>query len=93
MRILITGSNSGFGKLASLTLARQGHHIIATMRSVDKGEALLAEAAAEGLDIEIRQLDVCAPDSIAGALADAAGIAQQPTPRRRFASWSEAMRA
>ena len=74
MRILITGSNSGFGKLASLTLARQGHHVIATMRSVDKGAALRAEAAAEGLDIELRQLDVCEPDSIADALADAADI-------------------
>jgi NAD(P)-dependent dehydrogenase (short-subunit alcohol dehydrogenase family) len=74
MRILITGSNSGFGKLASLTLARQGHHVIATMRSVDKGAALLADAATEGLDIEIRQLDVCDPDSIADALADAADI-------------------
>ncbi len=74
MRILITGSNSGFGKLAALTLARQGHSVIATMRSVEKGEALLAEAANEGLDIELRQLDVCDPDSITNALADAADI-------------------
>jgi NAD(P)-dependent dehydrogenase (short-subunit alcohol dehydrogenase family) len=74
MRILITGSNSGFGKLAALTLARQGHSVIATMRSVEKGEALLAEAVNEGLDIELRQLDVCDPDSITNALADAADI-------------------
>ena len=74
MRILITGSNSGFGKLAALTLARQGHAVIATMRSVDKGASLLDEAAAEGLDIETRRLDVCDPDSIADALADAADI-------------------
>jgi NAD(P)-dependent dehydrogenase (short-subunit alcohol dehydrogenase family) len=74
MRILITGSNSGFGKLASLTLARQGHHVIATMRSLDKSEALRAEAAVEDLDIEMRQLDVCDPGSIAGALGDAADI-------------------
>lgn len=74
MRILITGSNSGFGKLAALTLARQGHHVIATMRSLDKSVSLLDEAVAEGLDIEARQLDVCDPGSIAGALADAADI-------------------
>ena len=74
MRILITGSNSGFGKLASLTLAREGHHVIATMRSLDKSEALLADAAAEGLHIETRQLDVCEPDSVARASADAADI-------------------
>ena len=44
------------------------------MRSVGKSAALLAEAAAEGLDIETRQLDVCDPDSIADALVDAADI-------------------
>lgn len=74
MRILITGSNSGFGKLAALTLARRQHHVIATMRSLDKSAALLTAAAAEGLDIETRQLDVCEPDSIAEALADSADI-------------------
>lgn len=74
MRILITGSNSGFGKLASLTLARQGHQIVATMRSVDKGAALSAQAATEGIDIEVRQLDVCDPNSVAEALTDAADI-------------------
>lgn len=73
-RILITGSNSGFGRLATLTLARQGHHVIATMRSLEKGQSLLDEAAAAGLSIETRQLDVCDPDSVAAALADAADI-------------------
>ena len=48
MRVLITGGNSGFGKLA--------------------------DAAAEGLHIETRQLDVCEPDSVARASADAADI-------------------
>lgn len=71
-RILITGSNSGFGRLAALTLARKGHHVIATMRTIAKGDALLADAG--DLPIEVRQLDVCDPDSVAGALADAATI-------------------
>ena len=74
MRILITGSNSGFGKLASLTLARQGHHVIATMRSLDKGAALREAATAEGLEIELRRLDVCDPDSIAEVLFDPGDI-------------------
>ena len=74
MRVLITGSNSGFGKLATLTLARQGHDVIATMRSLEKSTTLLADIAVEGLDVETRQLDVCDPDSIAAALADAADI-------------------
>lgn len=71
-RILITGSNSGFGRLAALTLARKGHHVIATMRTVAKGDALLSEAG--DLHIEVRQLDVCDSDSVTSALADAATI-------------------
>ncbi|MGA0788380.1 MAG: SDR family NAD(P)-dependent oxidoreductase, partial [Ilumatobacteraceae bacterium] len=74
MRILITGSNSGFGRLTSLTLARQGHHVIATMRSLDKGAALREAATAEGLAIELRELDVCDPDSVASAVSDPAEI-------------------
>ncbi len=69
-RILITGSNSGFGKLAALSLARQGHDVIATMRTVAKGDDLRATAAAEGLPIEIRRLDVCDPASVAEGVGD-----------------------
>lgn len=73
-RILITGSNSGFGRLSVLTLARAGHHVIATMRNMAKGDQLLAECGEEGLEVEVRQLDVCDPDSVAAALADAEEI-------------------
>lgn len=73
-RVLITGSNSGFGKLAALSLARLGHDVIATMRRVEKGAALAAEAEAEGLRLEIRSLDVLDPTSVDAALADAAQI-------------------
>ncbi|MEM9200750.1 MAG: SDR family oxidoreductase [Actinomycetota bacterium] len=73
-RILLTGSNSGFGRLAALTLARQGHDVIATMRDTEKSAALDAGAEAENLEIEIRQLDVNDPTSVNAALADAASI-------------------
>jgi len=70
-RILITGSNSGFGLLASVTLARQGHDVIATMRNPNNAHDLMAACDAEGLHIETRTLDVTDPDSVAAAFADA----------------------
>jgi NAD(P)-dependent dehydrogenase (short-subunit alcohol dehydrogenase family) len=69
-RILITGSNSGFGKLAALSFARGGHDVIATMRTVEKGDELRRTAEAEGLPIEIRRLDVCDPASVSEAIGD-----------------------
>ena len=70
--ILITGSNSGFGKLAALSLARDGHRVIATMRNLAKGDGL--RAASEGLDVDIRHLDVCDPASIDAAIGDPADL-------------------
>ena len=68
--ILITGSNSGFGRLAALALARGGHDVIATMRTPSKGEDLQRLADDEGLSIEIRHLDVTDPTSVEACLAD-----------------------
>ena len=69
-RILLTGSNSGFGRLAALSLAREDHQVIATMRTLAKGEELRSTAEDEGLTIEIRQLDVCDPRSVKACMAD-----------------------
>ena len=48
MKILITGSNSGFGLLAALSFARAGHPVVATMRNLDKAGALRSAAAQGG---------------------------------------------
>ena len=73
-RILITGSNSGFGKLAALSFARSGHDVIATMRTLEKGDELRTTAAAEGLSIETRRLDVTDTASVAEGVGDPAEL-------------------
>lgn len=73
-RILITGSNSGFGLLTVLSLARSGHHVVATMRNLDKGAELERRLADEGLTAEIRRLDVCDPSSVDEAVGDPAAL-------------------
>jgi len=68
--VLITGCSSGFGKLAALTFARQGHTVFATMRNPDKAGPLNDAAAAEGLKITVVALDVEEPASIERAVAE-----------------------
>ncbi len=70
MRVLVTGSNSGFGLATVLTLARAGHDVVATMRDVDKGRGLRATAEDEGLPVEIRHLDVTDDESVRAAVGD-----------------------
>ena len=74
MKVLITGSNSGFGLLSALGFARAGHEVVATMRNPAKGDGLRAVIVAEGLPIEIRQLDVTDEASVASAIADPAEL-------------------
>ena len=71
MSVLITGSNTGFGKLAAISLAKAGKKVIATMRDLSKGDDIQRISEEEELPIEIRQLDVCDPDMVADCLSDA----------------------
>lgn len=68
--VLITGCNSGFGFHASLTFARQGHQVFATVRNLDRAEPLRAAATAEDLDLQVVHLDVRDADSVEGAVAE-----------------------
>lgn len=72
--VLITGTSTGIGKKAALTLARRGHHVIATMRTTAKGEEMAKTAANEGLDLTILALDVNDPSSIDAAIVAAGPI-------------------
>jgi NAD(P)-dependent dehydrogenase (short-subunit alcohol dehydrogenase family) len=76
---LITGASSGFGLLTTVTLAKRGWRVLATMRDLARREKLEAAARAAGvLDrIEFLALDVTDAEQIA---ALAATIAARPGP-------------
>ena len=67
--VLITGSSSGFGKLTSLHLARQGAKVIASMRNFDNGARPEAQelsdiARDEKLDLHVVEIDVIEPEIV-----------------------------
>ncbi len=78
--VLVTGSNSGFGRLISLALARRGHTVFATMRSkatknANSAAELRAIAEAEQLLLHVVELDVTDDRSVSAAVKSAEGIA------------------
>ncbi|HEV3226203.1 MAG TPA: SDR family oxidoreductase [Acidimicrobiales bacterium] len=68
--VLITGCNSGFGFHASVTFARQGHDVFATVRNLDRAEPLRRAAEAEGLELHVLRLDVRDAESVDAAVAE-----------------------
>lgn len=56
--VLITGAGSGFGLGASLELARRGYDVIATTEIVSQITAVNAAAAAAGVTLRVKKLDV-----------------------------------
>jgi NAD(P)-dependent dehydrogenase (short-subunit alcohol dehydrogenase family) len=64
--VLITGTSSGFGLLASVDFARAGFRAIATMRDVNKATQLMKAANEAGVsgNMEIRPLDVTKFDDL-----------------------------
>lgn len=70
--VLITGTSTGFGLVASIELARRGWQVVATMRDLAKRGALDEAAAAAGVAarIHVAALDVTDAGSIAAACRD-----------------------
>lgn len=67
--ILVTGTNSGFGRLTALTLASRGHHVYATMRDVaGRNAAAAAELKAAAADlkgtIEVVEMSLTSQESV-----------------------------
>jgi NAD(P)-dependent dehydrogenase (short-subunit alcohol dehydrogenase family) len=72
-RALITGCSSGFGLEATLSLARRGWDVVATMRNLDKRDRLDTRVTDAGLAhrVTVQQLDVNDAPSIAAAVGAA----------------------
>lgn len=66
---VVTGTSTGIGFTSSLHLARHGYRVFAGMRNPGKAAALEEAAAAEDLPLEVIQLDVTDPASVAAAFA------------------------
>ncbi len=62
--VVITGTSSGIGLAAAVAFARAGHSTYATMRNLDKADALRAAAAEADVSLEIEALDVTESESV-----------------------------
>jgi short-subunit dehydrogenase len=67
--ILITGTSSGFGKLTTITLANEGHSIIAAMRNVNGKNAEAAKELGAIANVEVVEMDVSDENSVNEAVA------------------------
>jgi len=67
---LITGTSSGMGLHAAVELARRGLHVVATMRDVSRAALLRETAAAAGIEVDVRALDVVDHEAAARLVAD-----------------------
>lgn len=56
--ILITGTSTGLGIALAVKLASEGHKVFATMRNLEKQEALISAAEKAGVNLNVLQLDV-----------------------------------
>jgi NAD(P)-dependent dehydrogenase (short-subunit alcohol dehydrogenase family) len=55
---LVTGASRGIGRAVALELGHRGFSVVATVRAAETGDALRADAAAEGLELSIRELEL-----------------------------------
>jgi NAD(P)-dependent dehydrogenase (short-subunit alcohol dehydrogenase family) len=68
-RILITGAGSGFGELAAIGLAKEGHSVIAGVQIWPQATALREKVQALGLKtIRVEKLDLLHPYDVQNAL-------------------------
>lgn len=75
---LVTGGNQGIGKAIAEGLAAAGATVFVAGRSELRNDAVAAELVAVGGQAHGLVLDVCSPESISTALAEAERVAGKP---------------
>jgi len=66
--IFITGTSSGFGKLATITLAKAGHTVIAGMRGTNGRNKAAADELAALPNVSIAEIDITSDASVNAAI-------------------------
>ena len=67
---VVTGANSGIGRATALHLASVGHHVVGTVRSIDKADKLLAKADEAGVHVDLVVVDVADEASVEDGFAE-----------------------
>jgi NAD(P)-dependent dehydrogenase (short-subunit alcohol dehydrogenase family) len=67
---VVTGANSGIGRATSIHLASVGHHVVGTVRALDKAEKLRAMASEAGVEVDLVVADVGDDDSVKDGFAE-----------------------
>src|SRR5947209_823066 len=62
--VIVTGGASGIGRATALLLAREGARVFVGDIDAERGRAVAAEAARDGLAVEFLPLDLTQPQTI-----------------------------
>ncbi len=73
LTILVTGGNKGIGLEVCRQLARAGHQVILSARSIERGRSAVAALKKEGLAVDFLELDVSDEASISRAVKELSG--------------------
>ncbi len=67
---VVTGANSGIGRATSIHLASIGHHVIGTVRALEKAAKLNTMAEAAGVEVDLVVADVADDASVSAGFEE-----------------------